>query len=367
MQKNDDADFATHENDIITSSNELRRIEWRNTILKNADGSFGGLLATGVDITELRSAIDALRESERSKSVLLSNLPGMAYRCANDRNWTMQFVSNGCFELTGYLPEELIDNACVAFNDIICEEHREPIWKETLSHLGNHTNNRYEYEILTSSGERKWVLDINQGIYGDDGKIVALEGIIIDITNSKLQFLQIQYLSSHDQLTGLHNRQYYEQEKKRLDQKDYLPLSVLFVDINGLKLINDAFGYDAGDKMIETTASLLKTGSRNNEIIARIGGDEFGILMPNASISQCAERMQEIKDVFDSYNASVKDRALVINFSSGCSTKSEEKMDITLVVKDAEANMARRKLFDQKSHHNAILSSIMATLFERSF
>ena len=357
----------THENDILIADGTIRRIEWRNTILKDSDGFFSGILSAGVDVTELRQTLQALRESERSKSVLLSNLPGMAYRCAFDKDWTMQFVSNGCFELTGYLPNELIDNACITFNEIICPEYRNPIWNESVEHMIKHMNNRYEYEILTASGERKWVLDINQGLYDESEQIVALEGIIIDITQSKLQFLQIQYLNNHDQLTGLHNRLYYDQAKRRLDIERYLPMSIILVDINGLKLINDAFGNSAGDKMIQTTGSLLKTGIRTQDILARIGGDEFAILMPNTDSNACIARMTALKDAFNAYNAAIKDKALVISLSIGCSTKTNDEIDFSHVEKDAEANMARRKLLDQKSHHNAVLSSIMATLFERSF
>jgi len=356
-----------HENGIINASGETRLIEWRNTALLDARGEISGILSAGVDVTDLRQTMQALQESERSKSVLLSNLPGMAYRCAYDRDWTMHFVSSGCFELTGYLPEELIENACISFNEIICPEYREPIWEESEDHICSHKGNRYEYEIMTASGERKWVLDINQGVFEPSGHVVALEGIIIDITNAKLQFLQIQYLSNHDQLTGLHNRQYYDNAKKKLDHAENLPLSVLFVDINGLKLINDAFGYEAGDKMIQTTASVLKGNLLENEILARIGGDEFGILMPCKGVQACIARMQTLKEAFEAHNQSIKDRALVINLSIGYSTKTEIQMDFAQVEKEAEANMARRKLFDQKSHHNAVLSSIMATLFERSF
>ncbi|MEA4870521.1 MAG: PAS domain S-box protein [Christensenella sp.] len=360
-------DTEIHENEIVTAGGEIRIIEWRNTVLHSPQGEISGMLSAGVDITELKRTMRALQESERSKSVLLANLPGMAYRCAYDRNWTMQFVSSGCFDLTGYLPNELIGNACISFNEIICQEYREPIWMESSAHLSEHQGNRYEYEILTASGERKWVLDINQGVFEPSGKLIALEGIIIDITNSKLQFLQIQYLSNHDQLTGLHNRQYYDNAKKRLDQAQYLPLSVMYVDINGLKLINDAFGSEAGDRMIQTTATILKANIRDQDIVARIGGDEFGILMPNSGSQGSIERMQTIKSAFSMYNDSVKDRAMIINLSIGYCTKADEWMDFSQVEKEAEANMARRKLFDQKSHHNAVLSSIMTTLFERSF
>ncbi len=356
-----------NENGIFNVTKEIRQIEWRNTVLRDANGEMSGILSAGIDVTDLRQTIEALRESERSKSVLLSNLPGMAYRCSYDRNWTMHFASNGCFALTGYLPEELLENRVLSFNDIICPEYRESVWNDSVEHLSQNRANRYEYEILTSSGERKWVLDINEGVCDEKGEFVALEGIIIDITNTKLQFLQIQYLSNHDQLTGLHNRQFYDTAKKALDSEENLPLSVFFVDINGLKLINDAFGYDVGDHIIQSTAAVLKANIKQNEVLSRIGGDEFGILLPRTDAKACEQRMQELKDAFGLHNANERDRAMIINLSIGFCTKSDASIDFSQVEKDAEANMARRKLFDQKSHHNAVLSSIMATLFERSY
>jgi len=356
-----------YENAIITANNEKRTIEWRNTILRDMNGELSGILSAGVDVTDLRETMKALQESERSKSVLLSNLPGMAYRCAYDRNWTIYFASSGCFELTGYYPEEFINNNVLSFNDIICPEYRELVWEDSLTHLSAHEGNQFEYEILTASGERKWVLDINQGIPDETGTIVALEGIIVDITKSKLQFLQIQYLSNHDQLTGLHNRLHYDNMKRLLNKESSLPLSVVFVDINGLKLINDAFGYDVGDRMIQTTAALIKANILPKEVVARIGGDEFGLLLPNTDKHSCVERMQALKEAFDHYNSVLQDKTMIINISIGGSTKVSAEDDLAKVTRDAEANMARRKLFDQKSHHNAVLSSIMATLFARSF
>src|SRR5690606_31880429 len=82
------------------------------------------------DITQLKTLENALYESERSKSTFLSHLPGFAYRCNNDYNWTLHYVSQGCFNLTGYLPESLLYNRDLSYNDIIAPEYREPIRKE---------------------------------------------------------------------------------------------------------------------------------------------------------------------------------------------------------------------------------------------
>jgi PAS domain-containing protein len=83
-----------------------------------------------MDISARKEAEESLKESERSKSVLLSNLPGMAYRCDYDRDWTMQIISAGCYALTGYPRECLIQNRDLSYNDIITPEYRETLWQE---------------------------------------------------------------------------------------------------------------------------------------------------------------------------------------------------------------------------------------------
>ncbi len=359
--------YFSKENPILTASGEQRLIEWNNAILYDETGAVTGLLAAGLDITEFQTTMRALRESERSKSVLLSNLQGVAYRCAFDRKWTMQFVSQGCYALTGYQPEELINNAKVSFDEIICEEYREYIWQESGRAIAEKRSCRYEYEIRTAGGERKWVLEINQGVFDEQGNVQALEGIIIDITESKKQFLQIQYLGAHDAMTGLFNRQYYESAKFALDKKGEYPFSILFADINGLKLINDAFGHAAGDRMIIKTADVLSRCKRSQDILARIGGDEFAVLMPHAGTEDAYRMAESIREAFAVYNASIEDKAKIISLSTGSGTKTRADTDVAKVEQDADANLSLRKLLDLKSHHNAVLTSITATMYERSY
>ena len=180
------------------------------------------------DITGHKAVEKALHESERSKSVFLSHLPGLAYRCNKDRDWTMQYVSEGCFGLTGYPPESLLYNRDLSYNDIIAPEYRELLWEEWERILPKRLPFKYEYEIVTATGERKWVLELGQGVYNEQGEVEALEGIVLDISDRKAMEDTLKYNSEHDSWTGLYNRNYLiSLLKKDLTQKKGLKKALI--------------------------------------------------------------------------------------------------------------------------------------------
>ena len=318
------------------------------------------------DINERVKAEKDLRESERSYAVLLSNLPGMAYRCKYDRDWTMLFVSEGCFELTGYPPSSLINNNVIAYNDLISPEHREIIWRKWTEALNCEIMFEGEYEIITASGETKWVFERGQAIFDEAGNVEALEGLIIDITDRKHKEDEIIFLNNHDFLTGLYNRRFLEQEKNHVEREEYLPLSVMIGDINGVKLVNDAFGHAEGDILIQETAKIIRECCRESDIAARTGGDEFLILMPHTDTETANSIMNKIKLKCEEYNKDLSNEAYSINISLGYATKETADANLDATVKIAEDFMYKRKLLEHKSSHSVILSSIRATMHEKS-
>ncbi len=134
------------------------------------------------ELEERKRAEVALRESERRLSTLMSNLPGMAYRCANDEGWTMEFVSEGCVALTGYTPTDLIHNAKISYAQVIHPEDRAPTWEQARNALQENRPFQLTYRILCADGKEKWVWEQGRGVLADDGTLVALEGFITDIT-----------------------------------------------------------------------------------------------------------------------------------------------------------------------------------------
>jgi PAS domain S-box-containing protein len=136
-----------------------------------------------VDITERKKAEEALWEVQRQLMTLTNNLPGMVYRCKADKDWTMTFVSDRCYELTGYYPTDLIDNNKISYEEVIHPEDRELVRDATKAARSGIY--QLTYRIVTASGKTKWVWEQGQGTYDNDGKVDFYEGFITDITKQK--------------------------------------------------------------------------------------------------------------------------------------------------------------------------------------
>jgi diguanylate cyclase (GGDEF)-like protein/PAS domain S-box-containing protein len=309
-----------------------------------------------------------LIESERSKSVLLSHIPGIAYRCAYDDKWTMEFVSEGCYELTGYKPEDLIENRLISFDDLISAEYREILRREWVRVIALKRKFRYEYEIVTAAGEHKWVLELAQAVYNDvnDEQVEALEGIIIDITANKRAHERIQYMDIHDSFTGLYNRKYYESVKRDLDTQQTCPVGIVLVDINGVRIINDAFGHEEGDVLIRRTASILTACCREEDIVSRNGSDDFAVIMPLADEAEVVHLIERIHVVCADVNQELYGEESRLSISAGYGFRLTVEDSMNKAEKDAEESLNKSKLLEQRSHQNVMLSSIMATMYAKS-
>ncbi len=234
------------------------------------------------DISKRKKAEEALSESERSKSVLLSNLPGMAYRCLWDRDWTMHYASPASRELTGYEPEEFLFNRDLAFNDIIAPEYRDLLWNAWETALETRSLFREEYEIIKKSGERRWVVEIGQGVFSSKGDVEALEGIILDITDRKNFEDSLQYHNDHDIRTGLYNHSYFEQylreELQHIPDRGYALISV---DISSVYTLSRRYGFQYSQAAVQKAAQSLKKLSTGGIKLFRAYESHFAFSVPS--------------------------------------------------------------------------------------
>ena len=132
-----------------------------------------------------RAVADEMRESQRTLLTLMSNLPGMAYRCKNERNWTMVFVSEGCLKLTGYSAADLIDSRTVTYGALIHAGDREAVWAGVQQALAEGRPFHLTYRLTRRDGEERWMWEQGRGVYDEAGTVVAIEGLIDDITDRK--------------------------------------------------------------------------------------------------------------------------------------------------------------------------------------
>ncbi|MFZ5967368.1 MAG: HD domain-containing phosphohydrolase [Bacillota bacterium] len=185
--------------------------------------------------------------------------------------------------------------------------------------------------------------------------------IFFDTTEEKQRQEKIEYLSYHDQLTGLYNRRYFEEELKRLDSQRNLPISIIMADVNGLKLTNDAFGHAMGDKLLKEAADIMEKACRCDDIVARIGGDEFVILLPKTDAEETERIIQRIKDA----SANVSLDSVVLSISLGWAVKRSVDEDMRETFKKAEDHMYKNKLSESPSMRGKTIRVIINTLHQK--
>jgi diguanylate cyclase (GGDEF)-like protein/PAS domain S-box-containing protein/putative nucleotidyltransferase with HDIG domain len=190
----------------------------------------------------------------------------------------------------------------------------------------------------------------------------VLLSIVRDITDRKKKEDENLYLSYHDVLTGLYNRRFYEEEIKRLDTERNLPISIIMGDVNGLKFVNDAFGHEKGDELLQKAAVAIQSACRAEDLVARWGGDEFVILLPKTKIEEAEEIVKRIKEQY----SNVYVNAIRLSISFGWDTKRKTDEDILKVLKSAEDYMYKHKIIENEGMRGNIISTIINTLHEKN-
>lgn len=183
-----------------------------------------------------------------------------------------------------------------------------------------------------------------------------------DVRERKLMEQKLEYLSYHDQLTGLYNRRFFEEELVRLDVQRNYPLTLVMADVNGLKLVNDSFGHAMGDRLLKKVSQVLSSGCRADDIVARLGGDEFMILLPKTDGFEAESIIKRIKELA----LSEKVDSIDISVSMGYETKNNSDENVDEIFKRAEDHMYKNKLFESPSMRGRTINTIISTLHEKN-
>ena len=307
----------------------------------------------------------SMRESEKKYQTLVSNVPGIIFSCELDQSWTMRHLSGDFEELTGYKAEEFINNQVRTFSSIIHPEDRDYVYSTIMGRNVYDQPYNVRYRIITADGRIRWLRESGRIVYGKDTLQKLIDGVIIDITDLKSYEEQLRYLSLHDQLTGLYNRTFFEAEMDRLDSSREYPLSIISTDLDGLKLINDTMGHEAGDQLLRAAGDLLYRSLRSSDILARIGGDEFAAILPNTDHETSEKIAKRIRDNIAEHNKEHPD--MPMSLSLGLATAENRETPIQATFKKADDLMYRDKLYSSCSIRNKVVNSLMSALAERDF
>ena len=195
-----------------------------------------------------------------------------------------------------------------------------------------------------------------------DGVLVGAVVTFMDNTERKKSEEHINYLTYHDPLTDIHNRLYFEEALPSADVEENLPICVIFGDVNGLKLTNDIFGHAAGDRLLIQAAEAFRKGLKAQGILARIGGDEFALVLPSCDEAKADQIMSEIKEAFKMQSSG----DIVGSISLGTATKISPEQSISEVIESAENRMYKEKTINRKKNNKKMIAKIIDRLHERS-
>lgn len=300
----------------------------------------------------------ALQEVQRRYQLLADNMPGIVYLCLNDEAWTMVYLNDHIEKITGYPKEEFLSGR-LTYTELCHPEDLESLRKTINEALKERRPFHAVYRLRNRQGEYRFVEEFGGGIW-EKGELLYLEGFIQDITERKRYEERILYLSSHDHLTGLHNRVFLEEELKRLEENQKLPLGILLFDINGLKLINNALGQKEGNHILQSLAQILRKTCPQEALVGRWSGDEFMIILPRIQEERLLALAQEISLRCNQESQ----EKMPLSVSYGWSMKTSPEQPLDRVINQAVERMHRRKLTENRSARSAIIASLEQSLQE---
>lgn len=297
-------------------------------------------------------------------------------KTVNDRLTLAQGISKtGSWELD--ISSKLITASRVAFDiygleysdgvvtlkvvqDLVVEEDRERLDAALYNLISNGKKYEETYRMITPAGEEKHIYSRAELEY-DGNHPSRVVGVFVDVTLTKLREDRLMHISYHDPLTGLFNRRYYDETIVEYNSNPYYPISVIVMDINGLKELNDVFGHSAGDELLIQAASLFRDNLKDKEFVARIGGDEFVMILPNTMFDEAQQKVKMILEGAKQYEV----KGNKISLSLGVATKITPSVDFSIVFNDAEKDMYNMKLMDKSSMRGSTINTILNTLHEK--
>lgn len=311
-----------------------------------------------INTTEIKQATHALTLSEKRFRGVVENSSNVY--AVMDRSGRILYISPNCQKVFGYAPETMQG---VLFTKFLAEGYdtTEVIdsFERALSHK---MSTNYELRLLRTDGTTLWVRASTSLIFDDHGKMMEIGVVCRDIDTEKQYQEKLLYMARHDALTGAYNRSYFEEYIARLKGTKNLSLALIMVDLNGLKLVNDAFGHHRGDELLKETYDMIYDITAGC-FISRIGGDEFVIIFECGSRVEAERLCAEIDEACEQ----TKRRQIPLSMSWGLDFSDDAGSKLNKLYEKAEERMYRKKLLDSGSLHSRLIASLKETLKSHNY
>lgn len=308
-------------------------------------------------LAALEKAQDDLRKSEGVYRAIFETT-GVA-TIIIEEDTTISLMNTEFEKYSGYSKEE-VENK-MSWTRLVYEDDLAPMIEYHYRRRAdpNPPPQSYEFRYVRKNGEIRNCIVTNALIPGTRKSVVSL----IDITERKRAEEQLLYLSLHDPLTGLYNRACFEQEVRRLEGSRSAPVGIIVCDVDDLKPVNDTLGHDKGDDMLIAAARVIREGFGEDGIVARIGGDEFAILLYNNDKTVMENVYNKLKSAVSKYNE--ENPELPLSMSIGFAFNGGKP--INELIKEADNNMYREKLYRNQGDRSVVVSAILKLIKARGF
>ncbi len=280
-----------------------------------------------------------------------------------DEKGYFSFVNSRVETITGYKRSEMLGKSPFCFMEKTEAERVKKAFNEALEN--RQPIEQLENRLLHKNGQEICFETSGMPVYGEKGRVKGFRGISREVTERDKRWKKMEYLSMHDKLTGLYNRAFFEEELRRLDQGRDYPITIIYVDVNNMKLVNDAFGHEKGDELLKRAAEVLQNSLRKSEVLARVGGDEFVALLPGTGEEIARTIVSRIRQRVEEHNRN--NELIPLNFSMGRVTAESCDVSLWEMLKAADDLMYRDKLFVSKEDHLENTDKLAAKILNSNY
>ena len=334
------------------------------TILKDSRGNAVGFLGFQIDINDRKkNELDLIQKEEQYR--LLSEYASDIIWVFNLSSLTFQYVSPSASRILGWGVEEIQngDFTLTIHPDDVERLKKSMVSWSTAFKKDKTVNKNWSIQVRHYSKDRKIIWSesaINFRINSSDE--IEIIGISRDISEKKKEEENLLYNSYHDQLTKVYNRRYLKEKMAEFILDKAFPLSIIICDVNGLKLTNDVFGHNVGDAILFESASLLQSFARDEDVVARYGGDEFIMVLPRTPLVKTKELVEQMKAKSDTIH--VQKTALSISF--GFAEQKDENHSEKDTYNQAEHILYRAKLVESSIYKQSVITLLITSLFNKN-